>query len=125
MPDADALTVPDGGERGKWRRRYVRAVPVPGRPTDEVKRARVDEPHVAPLNSLVRSWRTADRFVPWFDPDGGGTGAHVLLLMEIPSPATVRAGDLGLSSEDNADPTARALTAARSASGLRREQCLR
>ncbi|MFF0905411.1 UNVERIFIED_CONTAM: uracil-DNA glycosylase [Kocuria sp. CPCC 205316] len=89
------------------------------------KRARVDEPHVAPLNALVRSWRHGGRFVPWVDPDGGGTAARVLVLMEAPGPATVAAGDLGFSSEDNPDPTARTFRALREESGLARGDCLR
>jgi uracil-DNA glycosylase len=94
-----------------------------GSPAD--KRARVDEAHVAPLNALVRSWRAERRFVPWIDPDGGGTAARVLVLMEAPGPATVAAGDLGFSSEDNADPTARAFRQLREASGLARGDYLR
>jgi len=89
------------------------------------KRSRVDEAHVAPLNDLVRSWRTGGRFVPWVDPDGGGTGSRVLVLMEAPGPATVAAGDLGFSSEDNADPTARTFRELREASGLARGEYLR
>lgn len=91
----------------------------------EDKRVRVDEPHVAPLNDLVRSWRREDRFVPWADPDGGGTAARVLVLMEAPGPATVAAGDLGFSSEDNPDPTARIFKALREESGLARGDYLR
>lgn len=91
----------------------------------EARRTRVDEPHVAPLNDLVRSWRQDGRFVPWVDPDGGGTAARVLVLMEAPGPATVAAGDLGFSSEDNPDPTARILKALREESGLARGDYLR
>lgn len=93
-----------------------------------MRRTRVDEPHVAPLNDLARSLRTqgeGHRFVPWFDPDGGGTTAHVLVLMETPGPRTVAAGDLGFSTEDNTDPTAAALRAARAASGLDRSAYVR
>jgi len=93
-------------------------------PTARSKRDRVDDPHVALLNALARRWRTDGRFVPWFDPDGGGVRAQVLLLMETPGPETVAAGDQGVSSEDNPDPTARALCAARAGSGLRADQCL-
>ncbi|GAA1765050.1 uracil-DNA glycosylase [Kocuria aegyptia] len=89
------------------------------------RRARVDEPHVAPLNALVRSWRHGGRFVPWVDPDGGGTAARVLVLMEAPGPATVAAGELGFSSEDNPDPTARVFKALREESGLARADYLR
>lgn len=92
------------------------------------RRSRIDEPHVAPLNALVRAWRQGPegpRFVPWFDPDGPGVGARVLVLMESPGPRTVAAGDLGFSSEDNDDPTAAALRAARSSAGLARDGYLR
>ncbi|MFW6187859.1 MAG: uracil-DNA glycosylase [Actinomycetota bacterium] len=85
----------------------------------------MDEPHVAPLNALVRSWREGGRFVPWMDPDGGGTAARVLVLMEAPGPATVAAGDLGFSSEDNPDPTARVFRRLREESGLARADYLR
>ena len=91
----------------------------------ELKLARVDAPHVAPLNALVRRWRGRGRAVPWFDPDGGGTGARVLLLLESPGPATMALGERGFSSEDNPDPTARVLRAAREASPLRAVDCLR
>ncbi|WP_345453113.1 uracil-DNA glycosylase [Nocardioides marinquilinus] len=81
------------------------------------------------LNAVVRSLRVAadgvDRFVPWFDPDSGGVGSRVLVLMESPGPRTVAAGDLGFSSEDNQDPTAAALREARVASGLPRSAYLR
>lgn len=93
------------------------------------KRQRVDEPHVRDLNRLARRLREAasdePRFVPWFDPDGGGGDARVLVLMESPGPRTVAAGDLGFSSEDNDDPTALALREARSASGLARSDYVR
>lgn len=89
------------------------------------KRGRVNAPHVAPLNALVRDWRSGGRFVPWVDPDGGGTRARVLVLMEAPGPATVAAGDLGFSSEDNPDPTARTFQALRQESGLDRGDYLR
>lgn len=85
------------------------------------KRARVDAPHVAPLNALVRSWRADGRFVPWVDPDGGGTASRVLVLMEAPGPATVAAGDLGFSAEENPGPTARSFRELRGASGLARD----
>jgi hypothetical protein len=44
----------------------------------EDRLTRLDEPHVAPLNALVRKLQTArggSATVPWFDPaDGGGSG---------------------------------------------------
>lgn len=95
----------------------------------QAKRLRVDEPHVRDLNDLARSLRIAGggdvRFVPWFDPDGGGVDARVLVLMETPGPRTVASGDLGFSSEDNADPTAAALGQARAAAGLSRSAYVR
>lgn len=95
----------------------------------ESKRARVDEPHMHDLNDLVRSLRVGHggdlRFVPWFDPDGGGVDSRVLVLMETPGPRTVAAGDLGFSSEDNDDPTAAALREARAAAGLSRSAYVR
>lgn len=96
----------------------------------ESLRTRVDESHVAPLNELVRRWRAdprdgAQRFVPWFDPDGPGLLARVLVLMESPGPRTVAAGDLGFSSEDNDDPTAGALRTARASAGMARDAYVR
>ncbi|PUA83139.1 uracil-DNA glycosylase [Nocardioides currus] len=95
----------------------------------EHKRSRVDESHVHALNDLARSLRSggerSERFVPWFDPDGGGTASRVLVLMETPGPRTVAAGDLGFSSEDNEDPTAAALREAREGSGLVRSAYVR
>lgn len=100
------------------------AAPTP-QTSREDKRACVDEPHVAPLNALVRSWRESGRFVPWIDPDSGGIASRVLVLMEAPGPATVAAGDLGFSSEDNPDPTARVFQRLREESGLARADYLR
>lgn len=90
-------------------------------PSASDKRARTDEPQVRDLNALVEEWRGAHgpaRFIPWFDPDGPGVSAHVLLLLESPGPATVRAGDLGFSSLDNQDPTTRRLRVAFEQAGV-------
>lgn len=84
--------------------------------------------HVAPLNQLVQQWRTdthPPRFVPWFDPDSGGVGARVLVLLQSPAAATVQAGPGSLSSEDNPNASSRALRAARIEAGLRRTDYLR
>lgn len=89
------------------------------------KVAAIDAPHVAPLNDLVRQWRTQGRHVPWFDPDGGGTGATVLLLMESPGPRTIAAGTAAITTEDNPDPTARHLRTARIEAELAATACLR
>lgn len=87
-----------------------------------------EEPHVAPLNALVRRWRQGPhgaRFVPWVDPQGPGTAARVLLLLESPGPATVRAGAAGVSRLANDDPTSRGLRSALAESGLDQSVCLR
>ncbi|WP_411282589.1 uracil-DNA glycosylase [Lapillicoccus sp.] len=92
------------------------------------KLARLDQDHVAVLSELVRSWRQGPdgrRTVPWFDPDGGGVRARVLLLMEAPGPHTLRDGDDGFCSEENADPTNRAVRAARARAGLDQRECLK
>lgn len=99
----------------------------PGPRSAAGKRERLDEPHIAPLNALVRAWR-ADRVttgIPWFDPDDGGVNARVLILMEAPAPATVSQTGSGVCSEDNADPSNRRLSALREAAGISRALCLK
>jgi uracil-DNA glycosylase len=84
--------------------------------------------HVAPLNDLVRQWRASTgppRFVPWFDPDSGGTAARVLILLQSPAASTIQSGPEALSSEDNPNASSRALRAARIEAGLSRTDCLR
>lgn len=99
------------------------------RPDPGSKRARVFNDPVGRLNELVERWRrggpSGSRFVPWFDPDGAGTRAQVLLLMETPGPKTVAAGDLGFSSLGNDDPTTRQVRRALTPSRLDPAQCLR
>ena len=101
----------------------------PGPPAPASKRARVHDDPVGRLNELAEQWRlegpSTSRFVPWFDPDGAGTRAKVLLLMEAPGPRTVAAGDLGFSSLDNDDPTTRQVHRALTASKLDPAHCLR
>lgn len=74
------------------------------------KRARLHEPHIAPLTAFVQAIRAeTGGEVPDFDPDLGGVRARALLLLESP-------GRLGVStagrrssrmiSPDNNDPTA-------------------
>lgn len=85
------------------------------------KRARLDEPHVAPLNALAAQVeRTTRRLAPRVDPDSGGTGARVLLLLETPSVAGTYGS--GLISLDNDDATAANLLRAVRASGLARAE---
>ncbi|GIM64260.1 uracil-DNA glycosylase [Nocardioides glacieisoli] len=98
-------------------------------PDPASKRARVHDDPVGRLNELAERWRlegpSNSRFVPWFDPDGAGTKAQVLLLMEAPGPRTVAAGDLGFSSLDNDDPTTRQVHRALTSSNLDQARCLR
>ena len=87
------------------------------------KRARAAEPHVAPVNALAREIAGATgAVVPFADPDGGGVGARVLLLLETPS----RAGGYttGLISVDNDDTAAANLWRALSTVGLDRRAVL-
>lgn len=91
------------------------------------KRRRLDTPNVAPLNDLVRSWRSrgADRSIPWFDPDDGGTGAKVLILMESPAPRTVGPSGSNFCSLDNSDSSNRLLGNLIEEAGIRRADCLK
>lgn len=72
------------------------------------KVARIDEPHVKPLNAVVREINDARGAgsVPWFDPDGGGANARILFLLECPGPKATQRKGSGLISADNDDPTA-------------------
>lgn len=65
------------------------------------KLAMVDEPHVAPLNALVRRIRLQHAGVPFFDPEAGGVNARILFLLEAPGPKAVDFVSL-----DNNDQTA-------------------
>jgi uracil-DNA glycosylase len=83
------------------------------------KRARGDEPHLAPLNAVAAAVEAEVGLpVPRFDPDSGGVDARVLLLLETPS----RAGTFGsgLISIDNDDTAAANLWRAHADTGLPR-----
>ena len=97
---------------------HARALRDPG--VRAAKRRRLDAPDVGVLNELVRRWKRQDatRDIPWFDPDGGGVRARVLVLMESPGPKTVRDGEAGFCSEDNDDGTAATFHQVRERSGL-------
>lgn len=84
-------------------------------------RARLDEPHVSPLNALAEQVeRSTRRPAPRVDPASGGTGARVLLLLETPSVAGTYGS--GLISLDNDDATAANLLRAVQEAGLPREE---
>lgn len=66
-----------------------------------VKLTRIDEPHVASLNEMVRRIRVKHVGVPYFDPESGGVNARILFLLEAPGPNAI-----DFISPDNNDPTA-------------------
>lgn len=75
------------------------------------KISRIRDPHVAPLNALAD--RIADTehlphgHVPYVDPDQGGVGARMLVLLDNPSTKAEAGTGSGLLSLDNNDRTAR------------------
>jgi uracil-DNA glycosylase len=72
------------------------------------KRQRIHDHHVAPLNRLVEQINVERdaHLAPWFDPDGGGTNARVLFLLENPGRRATSVGGSGFISADNKDDTA-------------------
>jgi len=68
------------------------------------RRGRADEPHVRSLNAYVRGLRRAHGPTPYFDPDGAGDRATILLLMSDPGPRG--AAVTLIASIDNPDVTA-------------------
>ena len=72
------------------------------------KRRRVHDRHVAPLNRLVEQINAGrdEHLAPWFDPDGDGTGARVLFLLENPGRRATSTRGSGFISADNNDDTA-------------------
>jgi len=88
------------------------------------KRRRVRDRHVAPLNRLVEQINAGrgEHLAPWFDPDGGGTGARVLFLLENPGRRATSARGSGFISADNNDDTAANFFRLRDQAGLPRGQ---
>ncbi len=98
------------------------------------KRARLWEPHIAPMNEFVdrikqaieADWgRAAPEggspppvFVPYVDPDSGGIAAKIMFVLE--SPAGPAALGSGMLSADNNDETAKNVWLAYEASGMPR-----
>lgn len=89
------------------------------------KQRRIHDRHVAPLNRLVEQINIGrdTHVAPWFDPDGGGTSARVLFLLENPGRMATAARGSGFISADNKDDTAANFFRMRDQAGLRRE-CL-
>lgn len=89
------------------------------------KRRRVHELHVAPLTRLVEEINEGRAHrAPWFDPDGGGTGARVLFLHENPGRRATdeRKFGSGFISADNNDDSAANFFRMRDQAGLPRDQ---
>ena len=86
------------------------------------KLARLNDPPVKPLNDLVRRIDAArdEESTPWFDPDGGGVAARVLMLLECPGAKSSRARGSGIISLDNDDQTAENLFTLQQEAGLAR-----
>jgi uracil-DNA glycosylase len=88
------------------------------------KLARVEEPHVAPLNALVRELRAGGRSAPWVDPASGGVRSRILFLYESPGPRSSEAYGSNVISPDNDDPSAERAWRLARAAGLERELCV-
>lgn len=70
----------------------------------EKRRARLLEPHIAPLTNYARSLRHRNLGeIPDFDPNDGGINSRILFLFEKPGP---KAFESGFISRNNDDPTA-------------------
>ncbi|MDO9378060.1 MAG: uracil-DNA glycosylase family protein [Nocardioidaceae bacterium] len=89
---------------------------VPGSVTG--RRARRDEPHVAPLNALVDQIAATGEHVPLVDPDSGGTDARVLLLGRDPRCSAARGARMA--SADTNDLAAQNLSVACADAALER-----
>ena len=83
------------------------------------KRARLWEPHVAPVNHLVDEIADSGKGdVPYIDPDSGGVHARVMFLLEAPARAAAHGS--GMLSADNDDSSAQHVWEAYAAAGLPR-----
>lgn len=94
---------------------------IPRRHCDKVflnsKLARIYEPHVAPLNRMVKRIQVEHVGVPFFDPGDGGVNARVLFLLEAPGPMAK-----DFVSCDNDDQTAENIFRLLHEAGLRRSE---
>ena len=89
-----------------------------------MKDKRLQDPHILPLERLVQKWRRELREmdVPHFDPDDGGTRAKLLFLFEKPGPMATSKRGSGFISQDNNDPTARAVKSFLAEASIHRSQ---
>ena len=84
------------------------------------RRARLNDPHVAPLTKFVEKLhheRHVERKIPYFDPLDGGINARVLFVLEAPGPKAVESGFV---SRNNPDESAKNFFLACQTAGLRR-----
>lgn len=84
----------------------------------EARRARLRQPHMAPLAAYAAGLRATHGEVPDPDPADGGVKARMLLLLETPGP---RIGRTGMVSADNASGTGRNLRRWTEEAGLDRK----
>lgn len=90
------------------------------------RRARLGEPHIAPLTAFAGQLRESEALggrldVPEFDPDSGGVHTEILLLLESPGPKVTGTNFVSL---DNPDRTAENLSCLLKLAGIRRGRCL-
>tara|TARA_B100001105_G_C22124866_1_gene329122 strand:+ start:8 stop:568 length:561 start_codon:yes stop_codon:yes gene_type:complete len=85
----------------------------------DVRLDRLDEEHVRPLMSIIRSIRERGLRVPNVDPEDGGTGAVALFLLETPGPKAVNSDFI---SRDNDDPSARNMRTELARAGFARSE---
>jgi hypothetical protein len=77
---------------------------------------------VAALNERVQSLiGRCRRDVPWFDPQGGGVRARILVLLESPGPKSIGGPGSGIISPDNDDTTAENFFLLRERAGISRK----
>lgn len=76
------------------------------------QRARLSEPHIAPINAFVHALRDRDErgWVPEVAPMHAGVDARVLSILRDPGPATRSGQGSGFLCSENDDPTAEAQT---------------
>lgn len=72
----------------------------------ENQRARLYEPHVAPITSYIDSLRTLDRWLPYVAPLHGGIDAPMLTILRDPGKGTREKGGSGMLCVENDDQSA-------------------